>query len=229
MQAALFTPDEEVSAAKLLQGLAPTWAKRFDGEPMVVPSQLGLPPEVPKLILHSRDQSWRCEIASARINIHWLKSQESTPRIGLDRFYDEAVALLHQYRGFLRARVGRLAAVITRFAYHASPGPFLARHFCQERWLVAPFNRPESFELHAHKKFPMADFTVNSWVRSKTGLLGSKGEQRPIVLVEQDLNTLGEETETRDFSEGEINAFFRASVGELDTILNLYYPLGDRA
>ena len=62
--------------------------------------------------------------------------------------------------------------------------------------------------------------TVNSWVRNKTGKL--TGTDRPIVVVEQDLNTLAEEM--RDFADADIQTFFDAASIEFDTILQLYYP-----
>jgi hypothetical protein len=108
---------------------------------------------------------------------------------------------------------------------YEKPGLFLARHFCKDRWDKAPLNRPENFELHAHKKFTLASgFEVNSWARSKTGKLSGDGDEKLIVLFEQDLNTLAEEASTRNFCEAEIKKFFGAVATELDSILGLYYP-----
>ena len=102
---------------------------------------------------------------------------------------------------------------------------FLARHFCKDRWDKAPLNRPENFELHAHKKFALGtDFEVNSWARSKTGKLAGDGDDKLIILFEQDINTLAEGTAERDFSKAEIKKFFGAVASELDSILELYYP-----
>ncbi len=116
-------------------------------------------------------------------------------------------------------------ALATRFSPHETPGLFLARHFCQNRWDKAPLNRPENFELHAHKRFTLANgFTVNSWARSKTGRVSGDGDEKLVVLFEQDLNTIGEEAPERDFSEAEVKKFFGASATELDSILRLYYP-----
>lgn len=225
-QASLFTPDEEISAMKLIKGLLSRWIERFNEEPIVIPHE-GLPREVPRVILRSTGEVWRCEIASARINIFWKKNSPDTPAPSLAQFYGDASELLSEYRSFLGARVGRMAAVVTRYARHSDPGLFLASHFCNDRWLSAPFNRPESFELHAHKRFTFSErFMVNSWVRNKTGQLSFGDETVPIVLIEQDLNTLNEEITTRDFSSAEMKDFFTAVPAELDTILGLYFPAG---
>ena len=145
--------------------------------------------------------------------------------MALGDFFGKAVDILLQYTAQLSPRIARFAALVTRFSPQEKPGLFLARHFCKDRWDKAPLNRPENFELHAHKRFTLAsDFTVNSWARSKTGKLSGDGDEKVIVLFEQDLNTLNEDVPGRDFSEEEVKRFFGAVATELDSILALYYP-----
>jgi hypothetical protein len=225
MQATLFTPDEEVSSAKLIKGLVPKWAAQFDADPLAIPLSGPVPREVPRLVLHQKAGEWRCEISSERINLFWQKPRADS--VLPSSFTTQAVQLLSEYVAFLEARVARMAVVATRYAQHARPALFLARHFAQERWAEAPLNRPENFELHAHKTFVMAGrFKVNSWVRSKTGMVGTSTGQTPVIVVEQDLNTLVEETSSRTFSPSDVAEFFSAAQHEFDVILNLYYPKG---
>lgn len=115
----------------------------------------------------------------------------------------------------------RVAAVVTRYGAQADPGLFLARHFCQDRWHQAPLNRPESFELHAHKSYEHKGFTVNSWFRAKSGLMTEPAASTKVVLAEQDLNTVPRE---KALSDDEISAFFAVCPAELDHVLALYFP-----
>jgi hypothetical protein len=223
-QATVFTPEEEASASKVMRGLFPAWAGRFDGEPVILPNAEGFPREVPKLILQSKSQEWHCEIASARVNLFWRRQVNSKP-IPVGEFADEAAAVLSDYIGFCQARVGRIAFIRTSYALHPDPGTFLARHFCQDRWKSAPLNRPASFELHSHKQFSLRDrWVVNSWVRSKSGRVAYGDTADAAVVVEQDLNTLAEDVDSRDFHSDEIRDFLSASAIESASILDLYYP-----
>ena len=226
-QATLFTPEAEVSSARLLSRLLPRWADVFDGEPIVMPLPDGIPKEIPRAILQSRSGEWRCECASGRLNLYWKQPSPTAPGQSLQAIYRRFIPLLEQYFEFIDSRVGRLAGVVNRYSIHESPGRFLAAHFCKERWLKAPFNRPENFELHAHKKFQMAAFEVNSWVRNRTGILAAEGTGQAIILVEQDLNTLAEQQDQRAFPMNEIRGFFEAAVHSFDEILALYYPSHD--
>lgn len=226
--AAVFTPEAEVSAAKLLTRLLPRWVTRFDAEPTALPLADGLPREVPRVILQSRSGEWGCDVASARINVYWRRASSEGYAMQPAEFYREVTSMLHEYCDFLDSRVGRLAAVITRYVPDPAPARFLASHFCKDRWLTAPFNRPASFELHAHKKFLLAGrFEVNSWVRNKSGTLAQPTQGSPIVLIEQDFNTPAEEVATRQFSHEEIAAFFEVAVPGFDETLKLYYPSGE--
>ena len=223
-QATLFTPDEEISTTKLLDGVVHRWLDRFDADPVIIPASEDIPREDPRIILNSTSGNWRCEIASMRINLFWRRTNTTTAEPTLFEFYAEAVRMLNEYTKFLNARVGRMAAVLNRFVEHATPGLFLSRHFCQDRWSAAPLNRPENFELHAHKRYRLAgEFEVNSWVRSKTGTVSGE-HPHPIVLVEQDLDTPAEDGDRRRFSAEEIARFFGECSYVFDSILWLYYP-----
>jgi hypothetical protein len=226
-QMSLFTPDVMVTSSRLLGTWYPRWAQRFDGEPIVLPGVEGAPREIPRAVFSSRDGTWRCEIAPAQINLHW--SRQQPPNDGPEQEappMNAGLEVLTDYQQALEARVGRVALILTRAAPHPHPAMLLARHFCRDRWLEeAPLNRPESFELHAHKTFSLGGQTrVNSWVRNKSAFVGTPAAPQPVVVVEQDLNTLAEVQDTTALSESQIGRFFELARPEMDLILRLYYP-----
>ena len=227
-QAVVFTPDGELSTAVVLRDLLPRWGSHFDADPTLLPSVPGMPPEVPRALLQNRDGTLRCELAAGRAGFHFNRAVGAAPPSIQDAF-EFLIRFACEYMEVSGRRVARLAALVSRLATHESPGLFLARHFCQERWLTKPLNRPENLELHAHKRFAMGEFAVNSWVRNKTGFLGTPtGTNEPIVIVEQDLNTLIEDAPTRRFSTADARQFYSLAVKEFDTILGLYYPAEGR-
>lgn len=225
-QATIATPDGGVVVSKVMKDLYPSLAGHFDGEPIIMPEMpQGAPLEIPRIIIDSVSHEWRFEFSPVRVSVCWRRLQSSDASFALDDLFGTATKILLQYAAQLSPRIARLAALATRFAAHENPGLFLARHFCKDRWDEAPLNRPENFELHAHKEFTMAsDFKVNSWARSKTGRLSEEEDGKPVVLFEQDLNTLAEEMPTRDFTDEEVQKFYGAAATELDSILKLYYP-----
>jgi hypothetical protein len=203
----------------------PAIATLFDGDPEVLPSALGFPPEIPRVILKNKTATVRLEIAAARVSLFHLMKRHDEPNINLERFYSEAVGIFKMFMDMTDCNVGRLAAVRTVYAIHNEPGIFLARHFCKESWSSAPLDRPENFEIHAHKVFKLdTNLMVNSWARAKTGNLTAEDKQARIVLFEQDLNTLSEEADKRVLDRQEIDRFFGKIVIEFESILNQYFP-----
>lgn len=225
-QATIFTPDGDLSVSNIMKDFYPSQSNFFDGEPTILPPiPEGAPLEIPRIILVNKTGEWRCEMSPARINMFWRRTKTTTTDINIVDFFKKAVDILLRYHNSANARIGRLAGIVARFAEQDTPGLFLARHFCREQWEQAPLNRPENFELHAHKAFDLGGkMKVNSWARNKTGKLVVDGIEKPIVLFEQDINTLADELSSIDLKEVEINHFFDVVAVELDTILGLYYP-----
>lgn len=229
LQATVWTPDEGLPVPRVGRDLlARAGWDRFDGAPIMLPlDQLAaLPPEIPRVILPSANGAWRFEAAPARANLFSHPAGPAGPPLPTAEYFREAARLLLDYRGVFRMRVGRIAAVVTRVVDREDPGIFLARHFCAPRWQAAPFNRPESFEIHAHKQYEIAEWgRVNSWVRVKTGMV-VRGGAPPIsaVIAEQDINTPAETTADAEYSDQQIVDFFNRVPDEFDRTLGLYFP-----
>ena len=224
-QASVFTPDGGFSAAKILKLFYPQQSVVFDASPMVLPVPEDAPFEIPRIIFESASHEWKCQLSPVRVDVIWTRTKSTQTKLSIGDFFRKAGEVLIQYADVLGTRVARVAGVAKRFCEHEAPGIYLARHFCKERWDSAPLNRPENFELHAHKTFLLAnEFQVNSWARCKTGLLAESAPPKPIVMFEQDMNTLAEAATDKDFQAEEVKRFLLAVAKEADVILRLYFP-----
>jgi hypothetical protein len=180
-QAGMITPGHELPRRQLFAELLPAWLVRFEEEPRFV----AVDGEPTRIILEGG--GWRFEFSAARADLFWIRRAPSVPALALEGFYEQASDLLGGYQRATGCRVGRLAALVQRIAGHDAPGLALARHFCQERWTHGALDRPEQFELHAHKRYALAGrFLVNSWVRCRSA--PQFGPQA--IAVDQDINTL---------------------------------------
>lgn len=220
----LFAPDADASPQLFLRHLDP-WREAFDGEQQVIPGGAALPPEVPRVILTSRDTGLRADLAPARVDLQWHRLRTATEESTLTHTLGRLAVLAGHYLTSIRPRIGRLACIVTRFAVSDAPGEVLADHFCQPSWRTGAINRPENFELHAHKAYELpSGRMVNSWIRHKTASITINDDSLRAVLVEQDLNTLSEDSPDADFTPEEIDAFFIEVPGQFDEIFSLYYP-----
>jgi len=221
MQVVLFTPGLQFSAARLLRSDDSRLLK-FDGEPMVFPNADDLPPDVPRMILTSVDGAFRLQASPKRVDVFVNKIQAAGPRTAESVLADVG-PILEAYVQATNAVVNRIAVVRKSLARMDQPAKAMATHFCKDRWISGPLNRPESFEIHAHKVYTLyGSLEVNSWIRCKTARINQESNP-PGILVEQDCNTLADKV--RDFSLPEISEFLAAVPGSFDETLSLYFPL----
>jgi len=224
IQCTIFTPGFNFVTHKILIDLLEIRPDIFDGEPLVLPLPPDAPSEMPRITLQNQRGSLKLEVAPARINFFRIKIDESDV-IAINDFILSASDFLRSYLDKTGSQCGRIAAVLKRYSFNENPSLAIASHFCKDIFLEAPFNRPASFEIHARKRYIFLNqFEINSWVRIKSGIIKfPSGEPSSIVLVEQDINTLYELIETRNYSQDEIENFFNNILNEFNNILSLYF------
>jgi hypothetical protein len=221
IQYSVFTPGLQFSSAKILGNLSAKFSSVFDGDPVSLPMPADAPVEIPRIILKSSDNKTKFEAALNRMNFFtYLKKNETD--IDEKVFRELFMNLFKEYIKITSAKIGRLALVRVKFVRDDNPGLTLAKHFCKDKFLKEPFNRPENFELHSHKKYILEGFTINSWVRCKSGFL--KTDNTKLITVQQDINTLAEELDQKDFREEDIVNFFKIIPEEHQSILYKYFP-----
>jgi hypothetical protein len=225
VQAVFFLQGHDYTPSQAVSRILKSSAGRFDGDMQVLPLPAEVPAEIPRVLLQSADSCWRLSMAPARIDSFWNRRAGRETLTLRDAVHECAILPLG-YIGETGAHVARLALVLQRWCPDAIPSQTLIRHFCKEWTQEQPFRRSESFEIHNHKVYSPGtggiDYRINSWVRCKSGRL--LADNSPLIIVEQDLNTLtGEEPPSR-FDITRAEAFFRTIVGEADEIFNRYFP-----
>lgn len=226
VQTAIFTPEHAAfTSGKAVATILGRFQDRFDGELQVLPLPAEVPPEIHRVVLQSSDSRRRLSVAPVRIDSVWRNPVAASPA-SLREVASECAEVQEHYVEAMRVRVGRVALVVHRGCPVENPAQALIRRFCNEASQREPFNHSESFEIHNHKVYAPQrkgiDYSINSWVRCKTAKLVA--DNRPVILVEQDLNTLATEMESRRFDPAQMRAFFQMATVEADEILRKYFP-----
>ena len=228
-QTATYYANMQLAVGKVMPRLLGDLSDVLDRDPITVPVPDEAPIEIPVIILSNKDQSIRMQISRARADVYWHRKQANAD-MDLNEFCDFAQRAINSYQEATQVLPGRIALVVHRAQPDENPAKALAAHFCRPTLLLdepgrkGPLNRPEKFELHAHKTFGLDRFAVNSWVRCKTGTIREGTEEHPAILVEQDLNTLAERLTDTEFSMMDIRDFHRLAIRELEVILRIYFP-----
>jgi hypothetical protein len=189
-----------------------------------------VPPDFPRIQLGSRDGRWGFAASPSRIASSWSLKEEETEKAGaLNQIVAACREPLEHHVRKNGVRVGRLGLVIVRLCQVEHPAQVLVERFCRDEMKDpgspdAPLRNSLNFEIHNHKRytFPAGGLTVNSWVRCRTRALAK--DQSPVLMVDQDINTLTEEMRERTFSLDDIASFYDTGVHEADAILGKYFP-----
>ncbi len=220
LQASIFTPALQFSANKTLGGLVSKFSSIFDGPPISFPLPQTAPQDIPRLILKDSAEKFKLEVTLNRVNcFRYLKSDDGI--IDQDDFFKQVVLIFKEYVSLTFAKIGRLAIVAVRVMKEENPGEVLAQHFCKDKWIEGKL-LPYNFEVHSHKKYTLDGFNVNNWFRCKSGRMIKSTDN--VIVVEQDMNTLSEELEKKDFSMGQITEFLGKAFMEQYNLLATFFP-----
>jgi hypothetical protein len=222
--ASAFIAGEELKPATAFLQAFQEWATIYNGDPISLPLAPISHPELPTAILQSRDQSLSLEMARTKINLYWKRLESNKDAsVDISNLYSQFAERIATIVENNKVVIGRLAALRVSVGSEPTPGRELSRQFCNEELLNGPLKQVEGFELHAHKVFELYQAqNVNSWIRIKTS--GSPGPDYEHIFVEQDINTLAEEINIRDFDRANIMRFFHEASKQLESILNEYFP-----
>jgi hypothetical protein len=220
-QATIFTPGLTFDQSRILSFVLTELADRLDDAPVSLPKADRLPPAVPRIVVQSKDKRYKLEAGPARFNLYNLKVDQRI--LDLDEFVEFATETFRSYVDTINARVGRLAAVLTRAAKVPDPAAEISGRFCRDEYIERAFQGSETFEIHNHKKYRLEDrFHVNGWVRWKCGFEGNPQKRQRLVIVQQDINTLSEDLDSLQFAHDEIAQYFRAVKTAFDSTLATY-------
>lgn len=227
-QLSLFYNILTTQVSRILREVLDNFGDAFDGDPLSMPIPQDAPPDIPRVVLTNKTPRTKLEICLSRINFYQFKIDDSD-NIDIGEFYKTYSDLCFKLAELLNAPPNRLGAFLVRRAEPDNPGILLARHFCQDKWKEKPLNRPEFFELHAHKKFNIynndnesSSLIVNSWVRNKADVRKTGDMQIPVIVVEQDLNTLDEQRQ--NFGKEAVEKYYSVVPEKMREIFKLYYP-----
>src|ERR1019366_3895052 len=190
VQAAIFTMDHGAfSSGRAVAVILQKYAQRFDGEMQALTLPVGIPSEIPHVVLQSIDGNWRFQMGPARVDAIW-RNQAGANSTSFDEILAQCAEMLEHYLHEVRASASRLALVVRRICPVPNPAHTLIERFCKDGNLQEPFDRSANFEIHNHKVYSPqkegVDYKINSWVRCKTITL--EKDMQPGISVEQDFN-----------------------------------------
>jgi hypothetical protein len=176
----------------------------LDGEPLVLPAFPDAPPQIPQLILRSKDQSHECTVSSARVDFrHAGQAGDSAAQAGVEHHLEIAKRLHLAICQKLLARVTRVG-VATQFEARLSEQASL---FIRDRFLKAeapPGSR--EVQLAVLERQTWSDIDVNRWISVKSEHPSDNPAAAYVLRVGSDINSVPEID--REFDSATLERFY---------------------
>ncbi|MBD2776330.1 hypothetical protein [Iningainema tapete] len=149
-QLVIFTPNVSAfSAPKALALILGKYSHRYDGSVQALPLPEEIPQEVPRVVLQSKDGTYRMDVSPVRVTSYWMQASEA--QVKLEDILSNSMEVLKHYVEGMETQVGRLALVLTRVCKAENPAQLIVERFCKPELQTTIFNKSENFEIHNQK------------------------------------------------------------------------------
>jgi hypothetical protein len=225
-----FTPDFNISnSLKIANTAVEILGDKLDGPPSIMPIPQDAPSEIPRIMLSSSDKKLNVNISLSRTNLFSeMPPPIDSEEIDINEYSSTSSLFFSEFQKRLDLRVQRMGFVTERVKFRKDALSYILERFCNKDQIEKgrPFNNAKRFEIHSLKKYTWHALNINSWVRVKylSILMKNRSHIEPVLLVENDLNTLSmDEDPGASFTDIDIKNFFDKAHGHIEEILNLYF------
>lgn len=178
----------------------------FSGEQTILPIPDDAPPEIPRVILGSKDKIFSCHVSPRRLEFSLEQKKGENKRLKevQDEFLSQLANIAHVVKKELGVKVERIGIVVNSAMFPEEPSvDFLTKKFLRSGTIMDP----RELNLNFLHKFTLGGFKVNRWHRFRC--LSPEGketlEAANALLITTDVNTILEIK--YDFSVEQISVF----------------------
>jgi len=190
----------------------------LDGDPAIIPLGDDAPPDVPRILMKSKDESYKLQIASTRIDFifHYRKDEEETS-FPVPDLFEKFLKIFQYFRENIHTHFPRSAMVtnwIIELEKYSGAEHLLWKYVSKE----TPIKKPHELELHYLVRDSIAGIKINKWTRIKSARKKADPEQDRFVTIYIDINTLAEEA--YEFNQELLQEFLKESSNVVNDTIN---------
>lgn len=221
VQLSIFTPNIYFKKNKILKDIMESYSDKFDGDIISVPIPDDAPKEIPRIILSDNNRKYKFEIAESRTNFCIFSRETFGIESNLKLYLDFYFQLIGKYIKSSNAIIGRIGVVINKIIEKENSASFLVKYFLNKSFLEnIHFHDLDKLELNFKKIISLNKINVNSWIRFRNSKAIVRNKKRlDSIIVMQDINTLSEELEQKNYSIKNLEKFVKVAFDKHSEIL----------
>lgn len=223
IQAAIFSPINLSDKLKVAQGIREGLNGILDGEPLIMPIPEDAPPEIPRIILKSKDGTYSCNVNTGRIGL--IFNEKSEPKLSLANAKKQILPLFRKLSEIvvdqkIANEINRLGLVFNFFIKLSESGTkFLVERFLKQ----IPSGPPYETRIHLLYHDRIKNYEINKWIKiSPLRKVKDKSDDTALSFI-IDINTSSEMIERYKFNKKAIDNFYNESISIVEKDLQKYF------
>jgi len=194
----------------------------FDGEPTILPIPKDAPPEIPRVVVKSKDEKLICNTSINRVDLFFNPKKEI--EMNLENVKSEYLTLLKQILNFLNEtyrfkiyRIGMVANLILDLT--ESSNQFISKKYLKDNSQIS-----DTFEVQLNvlnKINLLSRYKANRWLRIITSREKQNIENDKFLSVNIDINTLPDVS--YDFDSELVTLIFNDAVKNMQSLIAAHY------
>jgi hypothetical protein len=198
LQTAIFIPNLDLSnKIGFINQLNKETGNLFDGDPIILPIPNDAPPEVPRIILKNKNDSYTLNLCQNRVDLFYnerdLKDFSPTHSLSelIPDMLDKSNSLIQSLKKLMSVRIVRLGFIVALEGITLeSASIYLKELFIKEKPLV---NKIYDLNIEFLKKQTINSINSNIWFKVKPIRIEGDARDDKIISVRFDINTEADE------------------------------------
>lgn len=199
----------------------------FDGDPIVLPIPSDAPPEIPRIILKNKNESYSLNVGLDRTDFFYNEREykDNLPTKVLSDleqdFLGKTDAIVRSIYNISSTRIIRLGFIVT-FQSKVSKVDGKANSFVSEQYLKPKDSLKDPYDINIGvlKKIKVGKLYSNVWFRINPFRKKEDPLDNVVITVRLDINTQAEES--LDLTNDEIRDYYKEASSYINKNLNSY-------
>jgi len=200
----------------------------LDGEPVIFPFSNDAPPDIPRIIIESKDRRYHCDVSMTQISLNY--EEEGVPHKQIKEIKDEYLNILTKVisvvKEIWKCRVTRIGFVIELMAFPNDPIDLVKSTFIRDNAI----GNSKELQLSIMNRLTWEGLEINKGYRILTTEKMHHGKEEPeevqkikkALAILIDINTPSEKVQ--DFSTESMLSFFNQVFEYLPEDIKLLLP-----
>jgi hypothetical protein len=217
----LFSPFDLTDSLETAKSLRSKLKDKLDGEPIVLPVPDSAPPDLPSILLKSKDGKYTCHVSSVKLELSY--SEPGLPKYRLDEFKDDYLSLvgntIDAVKFQLKSKISSIGITIELIALSEDPVTYLKEIYIKEGLLTSA----TQLGITYMDKLRWYDLQINRGYRLYAGTFSDEsGSKYKMVTMYCDINTLS--ADKKDYDKDIAMNIIKQAISYVSENIDIVFP-----